>query len=535
MRRRERTNLTRWLCLVLALAIVHALSRTPARADKKTPEPNDSISGVTITQTDLEVTDKTLEVTYQITNGSDHDIWVCEACCLRSPPIFEAYLIEDSHTLLLRRRPGVSMALYDPPLLGSYVRLRAGHCRHESLLIPLPIRKSVVYASGSKGKGTVYVNRIVIEIGFHTSDPFQWLLDESTRKTINTAASPFTKREFTGGVPVAIYINEFVRDRNEQEIFEGPPRFGKREQAIRLTVDCLDIVYVRDSQQDGVPANPPDLHSSTRLEIQCEPSMLEYFFPSPSQQSLLSPREKAYLQVQKTVVIEDPERIKVFADDIARGLPSTIIHRNAMTHIVAYRADEKMTSLTLHGDRSFVTEGECRFYYGYGLHGLREITPQIESFELRLQCAANLKNLWHRMRLYHPVSVAVRQRPSAKSIGLYPASVEWCDALVQVFRRARWWNNERARNPHSCPASKDDGCHYAMNPNCGPDSPGDVVLLFEMTAGWNQHGGPELFTFDNHDPKGGCVLLNDGTVKFIRTKEELHALRWKGTPGALIP
>ena len=49
----------------------------------------------------------------------------------------------------------------------------------------------------------------------------------------------------------------------------------------------------------------------------------------------------------------------------------------------------------------------------------------------------------------------------------------------------------------------------------------------ELKAGWNQHGGPELFTFDNHDPRGGCVLLNDGTVKFIRTEEELKQLRWK--------
>jgi len=54
-------------------------------------------------------------------------------------------------------------------------------------------------------------------------------------------------------------------------------------------------------------------------------------------------------------------------------------------------------------------------------------------------------------------------------------------------------------------------------------------------------GSPELFTFDNHDPKGGCprlrggklvpaeagILLNDGTVKFIRTEEELQQLRWK--------
>jgi hypothetical protein len=41
------------------------------------------------------------------------------------------------------------------------------------------------------------------------------------------------------------------------------------------------------------------------------------------------------------------------------------------------------------------------------------------------------------------------------------------------------------------------------------------------------HGGPEVFTLDNHDPKSGGVLLNDGTVKFIRTKEELDNLRWK--------
>jgi hypothetical protein len=68
---------------------------------------------------------------------------------------------------------------------------------------------------------------------------------------------------------------------------------------------------------------------------------------------------------------------------------------------------------------------------------------------------------------------------------------------------------------------------YAMNSNCREGSPDDMVFLFESQPGWNQHGGPELFTFDNHDPKGGCVLLNDGTVKFIRTKEELYQLQWK--------
>jgi hypothetical protein len=68
---------------------------------------------------------------------------------------------------------------------------------------------------------------------------------------------------------------------------------------------------------------------------------------------------------------------------------------------------------------------------------------------------------------------------------------------------------------------------YAMNSNCRDDSPPDVVFLFESKPGWNQHGGPELFTFDNHDPKGGLVLFNNGTIKFIRTEERLKRLRWK--------
>ena len=66
-----------------------------------------------------------------------------------------------------------------------------------------------------------------------------------------------------------------------------------------------------------------------------------------------------------------------------------------------------------------------------------------------------------------------------------------------------------------------------MNPNCQRNSPGDMVLLFETKAGWNRHGGSELFSFGNHDPWDGCVLLNDGTVLFVRTKRQLRRLRWE--------
>lgn len=78
-----------------------------------------------------------------------------------------------------------------------------------------------------------------------------------------------------------------------------------------------------------------------------------------------------------------------------------------------------------------------------------------------------------------------------------------------------------------CSAASEGRCHYAMNPNCEPNSPPDMVLLFEAKAGWNQHGGSELFVFERHELRGGCVLLNDGTVKFIRTGDELKQLRWE--------
>jgi prepilin-type processing-associated H-X9-DG protein len=65
-----------------------------------------------------------------------------------------------------------------------------------------------------------------------------------------------------------------------------------------------------------------------------------------------------------------------------------------------------------------------------------------------------------------------------------------------------------------------------MNPNCEPNSPPDTVLLFETRSGWNQYGGPELLTFDNHQGKGANVLFNDGHFEFIRPKD-IGRLKWK--------
>jgi prepilin-type processing-associated H-X9-DG protein len=102
----------------------------------------------------------------------------------------------------------------------------------------------------------------------------------------------------------------------------------------------------------------------------------------------------------------------------------------------------------------------------------------------------------------------------------YPQPNEWCDILFEGIPskgKEKWF---------ICPSAGKGRCHYAMNPYCEPNSPGDVVLLFETKAGWNQFGGPEILTTENHGDRGCNILFNDGSVKFV-PPQELAMLKWK--------
>jgi hypothetical protein len=177
------------------------------------------------------------------------------------------------------------------------------------------------------------------------------------------------------------------------------------------------------------------------------------------------------------------------------------------------------------------TEGKKRLSYEKGSLNVQMLTPEIQKLQYRVQCATNLRNLYYRLRFYNLIVARHKKESPVKAEVIYPTSTDWFDALTSLGHLGdsaiRVFLLSELKKPHVCPSVGEGKSTYAMNPNCKPDSPPDTVLLFETKAGWNQNGGPELFTFDNHDPKGGCVLLNDGTVKFIRTKEELQQLRWK--------
>ena len=103
----------------------------------------------------------------------------------------------------------------------------------------------------------------------------------------------------------------------------------------------------------------------------------------------------------------------------------------------------------------------------------------------------------------------------------YPTAYKWCDLLVQKADVL-----EKHFICKGALAEGDEGLsHYAMNPNCEPNSPPDTVLLFETKGGWNQYGGAELLTFDNHNGEGCNILFNDTHVSFV-TLQYIPTLNW---------
>jgi hypothetical protein len=284
------------------------------------------------------------------------------------------------------------------------------------------------------------------------------------------------------------------------------------------TVDeGMDYPKLRPNLPEPPNPSPPDLSLCTKLEVKYDPYTLEYICRSSEmRKNILNSEEVQYLQSLE-VILDDQKNINEYANEIGFGVYSgtggSIALRPA-NYVVCYHNGERITSLTDFGLYVCSEEGHW-FKYDRRFVTPYEITPQIRPFQLRTDCAINLWRLFNRIRSY------------LSEENEYPQSIEWCDVLVRYYQTVGSLSEEKLRKELKCPSACEGDCHYAMNPNCEPNSLPDMVLLFETKASWNQHGGPELFTFDNHDSKGGCVLLNDGTVKFIRTEEELHRLRWK--------
>jgi prepilin-type processing-associated H-X9-DG protein len=143
----------------------------------------------------------------------------------------------------------------------------------------------------------------------------------------------------------------------------------------------------------------------------------------------------------------------------------------------------------------------------------------------RMVCATNLSGLGKAMLIY-----------ANDYNDIFPTTSKWCDLLVEY--------QNVSKQTFACPAALTkyrsvrfiDQCNYAMNKNVeklGENAPPDMVLLFESQPGWNQSGGPEILTTDNHYE--GCnIAFVDGHVEFAKTKD-LKNLRWTTRENEIAP
>lgn len=135
--------------------------------------------------------------------------------------------------------------------------------------------------------------------------------------------------------------------------------------------------------------------------------------------------------------------------------------------------------------------------------------------------------------------------------GRYPPVDKWCDVLMEEGhvsekdficpKMVLYWpflgRKYKTKPMFIWPVPKKGRCHFALNPNCKPDSPRDVVLLFETRKGWNQYGGPELLTIEHHNGKGCCVVYNDLHSAWIgaQSLDELGgAFKWKDSESTIL-
>jgi hypothetical protein len=491
------------------------------------------IGGVSITALGRPaVTEGRLSWLFQIRNDQSQDIWVCDAMDGLAP--YEAYLAEDNKTLCIRRRLDLPTTLPASPR-GLYVRLRAGEARTELASFPLPMIPHYLLQADRTDQPPEFATRVVLEIGYYVGDLPATVLDLLCKADQAMAVKPFDSspelrniHKHFGGTLFFLLCNENsfytdrMLDRSDWVEIAYTHQELLGEHLLRLEAEELHIPYL---EQEERAAPRPDLTQCTRIETRFQTSGLGFFFPHLDEQSLLSDSEKEYVQSLDNVVIADDKRVKELAGDVARGVRDGFVSNHGIAELACYQGDQLVLSLAGYDCSYIINENGQVFRYEDRLPALRKLTPRIEGLDLRAQCATHLEDLWYRFAAYY------------KRTGAYPTAKRWADDIVKFLRAGNppgkgAWRDDWIMPAFQCPSTDKGRCHYAMNANCTGDSPGNTVLLFETKPGWmrrrwNQHGGPELFTFDNHNPRGGCVLFNDGTVKFIRTEEELRQLRWK--------
>ncbi|MBN2180657.1 MAG: DUF4190 domain-containing protein [Sedimentisphaerales bacterium] len=127
----------------------------------------------------------------------------------------------------------------------------------------------------------------------------------------------------------------------------------------------------------------------------------------------------------------------------------------------------------------------------------------------KMVCGTNMRGLSLAMMLY------------VNDFDSYPTPEKWCDLLIEQC--------EVTPLSFRCKGAPEGPGNYALNENItglGTSSQRDIVMLFETYPGWNQVGGPEILTTDNHQGQGCNVAFMDGHIEFVNP-DDIKYLKWK--------
>ena len=305
---------------------------------------------------------------------------------------------------------------------------------------------------------------------------------------------------------------------------------GIRPIRVALTLHAAILLLFPGCRRD-----PPDLSACTRVEVHYTYGALDYFFGlSPMLERMLSEEEQQWARSFDKWTVTDQSQISAFADQIRQGDDRGIITGKILAKpvdIACYRGRKRVASFSIYPPMPTLIANGHRFSYPPGTPILRDLDPPaLAPLIARWECAMKLDKLPFGRHWQGP-----ERSPC-------PDPNQWCDEIVRAMRRMhtthyredgkrkRQYPDRLIATRFTCPAihprTDANGVYspadetdpssrpadgwvsdYAMNSNCRDGSPDDMVFLFESKPGWNQHGGPELFTFDNHDPKGGVCAV----------------------------
>jgi prepilin-type processing-associated H-X9-DG protein len=129
-----------------------------------------------------------------------------------------------------------------------------------------------------------------------------------------------------------------------------------------------------------------------------------------------------------------------------------------------------------------------------------------------IQCVNNEKQLAVAIRIY-----------ASDHNDRFPPAATWCDAIKPSL-------GSSDTVFHCSTGNMRDGSTYAFNSKLdGKETskvPGDTVMIFEGTGGWNQSGGPELMVTQPRHGRSYNIAFADGSVQTV-TEMRLKTLRWE--------